>query len=143
MPRKSTKKSTKKSSEASELPTRQTKGLSGADDSQNHQPRQPELLVKRSRSSKYDPWMCDTVIDVAEQGGHVAQMCQAIGIQSRDTFYRWLKENSAFSEAYEAAKLQSQAFYEHLLLAGACGKVKNFNFHALAMILNNKFPSDY
>ena len=101
------------------------------------------VLPKRVRRTKYESWMDDVIVDVAEQGGHVPNMCQAIGIASKDTFYRWIKEYDSFKEAYEEAKLQSQAFYEQLLLAGACGKIKNFNFSALAMILNNKFPTDY
>lgn len=87
--------------------------------------------------------MCDTILEIAEQGGHVAQMCVAIGISSRDTFYRWIKEYPEFAEAYDASRLYSQAFYENLLLAGACGKVKNFNFSGVAMIMNNKFGDEY
>jgi hypothetical protein len=37
----------------------------------------------------------------------------------------------------------SQAFYESILLAGAIGKIKNFNFNAVAMIMNNKFKDEY
>lgn len=95
------------------------------------------------RKGKYDPSMCETIVKIAEQGGHVAEMCVAIGIKSKDTFYRWIKEYSEFSEAYETAKLYSQAFYENLLLAVACGKIKNANFNALAMTLNNKFSDEY
>lgn len=106
-------------------------------------PAPEEVLFKRVRNTNYDSWMCETIVEIAAQGGHVAQMCDAIGISSRDTFYRWLKDYEDFNQAYEEAKLKSQAFYENLLLAGACGKIKNFNFGALAMILNNKFPTDY
>ena len=95
------------------------------------------------RKGKYDPSMCQTILNVAEQGGHVPAMMKAIGILSKDTFYRWLREYPEFNEAYEASKVASQAFYEEILLAGAIGKIKNFNFNALAMTMNNKFQDDY
>ena len=103
------------------------------------QPLEGEVL----RKGKYDPSMCQTILNVAEQGGHVPAMMKAIGILSKDTFYRWLREHPEFNEAYEASKVASQAFYEEVLLAGALGKIKNFNFNALAMTLNNKFCEEY
>lgn len=104
------------------------------------EPKEGKLIKK---NTAYEPWMCSEIIKIAEEGGHVAQMCTAIGIRSRDTFYRWLEEYAEFKEAYETAKLHSQAFYENLLLAGAVGKIKNFNFSSIAMIMNNKFSDDY
>lgn len=95
------------------------------------------------RQVHFSPEMCDQIIEVADNGGHVAKMCSVLGIKSRDTFYRWIKEYPEFAEAYETAKLRSQAFYEDLLLAGTLGKVKNFNFNGLAMTLNNKFGDEY
>lgn len=103
-----------------------------------------EFLPKKvGPKNKYRPEMCQTIIDIAANGGHVAAMCEAIGLKSQDTFYRWVRENEEFRAAYEESRLKSQAFYEEILLAGACGKIKGFNFNSLAMILNNKFPKDY
>ena len=106
-------------------------------------PIEGEVLPKEKHATKYRPEMCDTIIQVAREGGHVAGMCLAIGIRSRDTFYRWLDEYPEFNEAYQEARLQSQAFYENVLIAGACGKIDKFNFNAIAMIMNNKFPEDF
>jgi hypothetical protein len=100
-------------------------------------------VLQTIKCTKYEPYMCQKIIEVAEQGGHVASMCMAIGVRSKDTFYRWLKEYPEFNDAYEASKLVSQAFYENLLLAGAVGKIKNYNFNSLAMVMNNKFPDEY
>ncbi len=108
----------------------------------DNQPLEGEVLQK-DRKSKYDPNMCKTILEVAESGGHVPAMMKAIGILSKDTFYRWLREYPEFNEAYEASKVASQAFYEEVLLAGALGKIKNFNFNALAMTMNNKFSEEY
>jgi len=98
---------------------------------------------KRGPKLKYEPWMCEKILEVATQGGHVAQMCAAIGIKSQDTFFRWVKEIEDFKEAYEESKVASQAFYENLLLMGGLGKIPGYNFSSIAMVMNNKFPSEY
>lgn len=98
---------------------------------------------KRGPKKKYEPWMCEKIIEIAEQGGHVAQMCKAIGVRSRDTFYRWVKENEEFRTAYEESKVASQAFYENILLMGGLGKIPGYNFSSIAMVMNNKFSDDY
>ncbi len=102
-----------------------------------------EVLPKRGPVSKYTPEACDKLKEVAESGGHVSQMCIALGIRSRDTFYRWIKDYSEFKEAYEEAQLISQAFWENILLMGGLGKIPHFNFNSIAMIMNNKFPDEY
>lgn len=100
-------------------------------------------VISKKRQTKYEPWMCDKILEVAEQGGHVPAMLKAIGVRSKDTFYRWLKEYPEFNEAYEASKTASQAFYEEVLLAGALGKIKGYNFNSIAMVMNNKFSDEY
>lgn len=99
-------------------------------------------LIPKKRP-KYEEWMCDKIKEVAANGGHIPAMCSAIGVRSTTTFYKWLELHEEFKEAYEEARIISQEFYENLLLAGATGQIKGFNFHAAAMILNNKFPQDY
>ncbi len=106
-------------------------------------PLKGELLPKRVRSTKYKASMCEEIIDIASNGGHVAQMCVKLGIRSKDTFYRWLNENSDFQDAYSESKLVSQTYYERILLMGALGQIERYNFNSMAMILNNKFGDDY
>lgn len=101
------------------------------------------ISKKRGPKNKYEPWMCEKIIEIAEQGGHVAQMCKAIGLRSRDTFYRWVRENEEFKNAYEESKVASQAFYENILLMGGLGKIPGYNFSSIAMVMNNKFSDDY
>jgi len=107
----------------------------------------PEVLegevIPKVRKTKYDPRMCNKIIEIAEQGGHIPAMLKSIGVRSKDTFYRWINEYPEFKEAYEASKLASQAFYEEVLLAGALGKIKGYNFNSVAMVMNNKFPDTY
>lgn len=106
-------------------------------------PQDLEAKASRKRKTKYDPKMCDKMIAVAEQGGHIPAILKAIGVRSKDTFYRWLRDYKEFNEAYEASKLASQAFYEEVLLAGALGKIKGYNFNSIAMVMNNKFSDEY
>lgn len=95
------------------------------------------------RPSKYEDWMPDLLKKVASEGGHIPAMCVALGISSEDTFHRWKKEYPEFNEAYNEAKVISQAFYEALLLKGATGQIDKFNASAFALLMNNKFSHEY
>lgn len=103
---------------------------------------QDEKVISFPRGRMYDPSMCDTIKQVAEEGGHVAAMCLAIGVRSRQTFYDWLKDYPDFAEAYEEAKLISLSRLEVMLTKIANGDIKG-NFSAVAMLLNNKYEQDY
>lgn len=100
-----------------------------------------KLIVHKA--TKYEPWMNEAVIDVARNGGHVAQMCHKIGIKSFETFYRWLERYPKFKESYDESKLISQSCYEEIGFQGMLGQIKGFNFSTWAMIMNNKFSKDY
>lgn len=95
-----------------------------------------------SKGTWFQPWMCEKIKEVATNGGYVAAMCLAIGIRSRDTFYRWVNEYPEFKEAYEESKLISLARLERLADDMAYGKVKG-DFKALALLANNRFREDY
>ena len=100
-------------------------------------------LISVEIDTGYRPEMCQVIIDAAKEGKHVAGMCSLLGIKSRDTFYRWLKLYPEFAEAYDTAKLESQALLEHVGMMGVMGNIKGFSFPAWAMLMNNKFPDDY
>lgn len=100
------------------------------------------LEDKFPRKRKYEPWMCEKIIEVAQKGGKVAAMCKAIGLYSRDTFYRWLKEYPDFNTAYEIAKLEGNALADEILLAGATGKVK-IDMKALNVLLRTYHKKEY
>lgn len=101
------------------------------------------LQARTGPKRKFELWMCDAIIEVAKNGGHISAMCDAIGIKSEDTFHRWKKEYPEFGSAYEEARTVSKGVYENLLLQGAMGKIPGFNFNAIAMLMNNKFPDEY
>lgn len=91
---------------------------------------------------KYRPWMCDAIIEVAQEGGYHAAMMLRIGV-SKGVFYDYKNTIPEFAEALEKADLINLARQEKLLLDGAEGKVKNYNFTANQYILQNKYKSLY
>ena len=101
------------------------------------------IPAKRGPKNKFESWMCDAIVEVARTGGHIPTMCEAIGIKSENTFHTWKKEYPEFASAYEEARTVSKGVYENLLLQGAMGKIPGFNFNAIAMLMNNKFPDEY
>ncbi len=101
------------------------------------------IPAKRGPKKKFELWMCDAIIEVARTGGHISTMCETIGIKSENTFHMWKKEYPEFASAYEEARTVSKGVYENLLLQGAMGKIPGFNFNAIAMLMNNKFPDEY
>lgn len=91
--------------------------------------------------TKYRPWMCDAVIEVAEKGGFHAAMMLRLGI-SRGTFYSYIREYPEFARAVEQADLITQSDNENTLSAIAKNK-KAGDFKAVSYILQTKFAKDY
>lgn len=81
--------------------------------------------------------------EIAQRGGHQAEMCIALGLKSEDTFYRWKRDIPEFKAMCDEARLHGKVFYDNLLLRGAAGLIPNFNSTAIMGIVNNKFPEDY
>jgi hypothetical protein len=102
----------------------------------------PPVPKKRGRKTKYNPEFCDIILEVAERGGHKAEMSRLMGI-NEDTFTEWCKTYPEFGRAWTDSKTISKAFYENLLLKAACGQIDKFNFNSVAMIMNNKFGDEY
>ncbi len=94
------------------------------------------------RPCKFEPWMCEKILEIASNGGHQAAMMQAIGIK-KTQFHTWKKEIPEFKDAIEEAKLISQSVYENILLQGAMGKIPGFNFNSISLLMHNKFPDEY
>lgn len=104
----------------------------------------PPIVVKNRRGAptKYEEWMCEAVIQVAQDGGFHTAMMVACGID-KDTFYKYKNDIPEFKEAVEYADLISLAIQEATLVAGMRGEIRNYNFSANAMILNNKYRALY
>jgi hypothetical protein len=98
---------------------------------------------KKGAPALYTTNMCQQIIDIASQGGHIPAMMDAIGIKSKDTWYRWQKEYPEFKDAVNQAEIKSQAFYEHLGLKALLGEIPHFSATTYALIMNNKFGNEY
>lgn len=97
--------------------------------------------AKRGRRTKYDPSMCEVVIELGRRGRSKAQMASQLEI-SRSTFDRYLEEHEAFRESYELADTHSQAFWENVGMGGMA-KGHLFNDRAWSLQVRNRFPHSY
>ncbi len=106
---------------------------------------EPEFIEAKKPGPKprYESWMCEKIVEVAAEGGHIPAMMAAINIFSKDTWYRWKIDYPEFKEAIEKAEIVSQAFYEKLGLLGTMGQIKNFSATTYMITMNNKFGDEY
>ncbi len=109
----------------------------------NNKAIEGEVMPRPGPVSKYKPEYCQALLQVAEEGGHIAAMRAALGGISKDTWYRWQEDHPEFKHAVEHAKLLSQVFYEKLGLKGIQGDVRYFNAATYALVMHNKFEDDY
>ena len=105
------------------------------------------MLKERSkhpggRPVLYRPEFCEKVIELAKKGAFVPEVCMELGIRSKDTFYRWVKEYPEFGDAFETYKLYSQAYYEKQGRLMMNGDVKG-NQSVWHGFMNNRFSEDY
>ena len=101
------------------------------------------VIEEKATKAKYTPDMCDKIIAVASKGGHIPAMMMAIGVKSKDTWYRWIKDYPEFKEAVEFAKISNQAFMEDIGMRAIVGTIPNFNSPTYALVMHNKFREDY
>jgi transcriptional regulator with XRE-family HTH domain len=95
---------------------------------------------KRGRPTKYDPAMCDLVLDLGEAGKSRAQIARTLGI-SRQTMSDWEKKHPDFLDATAHARDLALAWWED---AGQDGiNNKQFNGHAYSFQMKNRFRDDY
>ena len=57
---------------------------------------------------KYNKEMVEKIVKLLEAGNYNETACEYVGI-SEDTFYRWIKEKSEFSESVKKAKAKAVA----------------------------------
>jgi hypothetical protein len=95
----------------------------------------------RRKDSKYDPAMCDMVIEVANEGGFHAAMMLKIGV-SKGTFRTYRQEYPEFDNAVQQADLIIQAKTEKVVVDISENR-KAGDFKAAAFILQTKFNQEY
>ena len=96
------------------------------------------------RPPKYDPAMCEVVVELGAEGKSVAQICADIRIDvAISTFYEWVKTHPDFSEAVTRAKNLSLAWWEDAGQRGMFLGGGGFNANAYSLQIRNRFPTDY
>lgn len=90
--------------------------------------------------SKYDPAMCERVVELGKQGASQKMMAADLEI-SNTTWKKWKKDNAEFGDAVDLALVHSQAYWERLMLVNA--ENKNFNTRMVEIAVRGQFQEDY
>jgi hypothetical protein len=92
--------------------------------------------MKKSRPTKYRPYMCDIAIKLMKQGASHREVAASLMI-SRSTYYRWRRNDDDFHDAIEMGYIYSCAWWERQ------GRVnlrnKNFNYRLWFINMRNRF----
>lgn len=92
------------------------------------------------RPSKYDPSMCEKVIEWGKQGKSKTWMAAELGI-SKQRIYDWEEQHEEFRDAITRAMALSQQWWED---AGQSGLyVQGFNAGVYNKQMSNRFPDEH
>jgi len=100
------------------------------------------------RPSKYDPSMCETMLNLFREGASISKICSELNI-ARSTFFSWLDPRlgsyqQEFAEAFWLGKEHSQAHWESIAenYMIEYQKGPKLNTTAWSFIMKNRFE-DY
>ena len=94
------------------------------------------------RPSKYDPAMCQTVIQCGREGMGKAEMAAELDI-AYSNFDRWQHEHPEFQDAVKEAVRQSQAWWEKMGRVSTFGGTDGFNATSYIFQMKNRFRADW
>jgi len=97
-------------------------------------------VAAKKPTSKYDPAMCDRMIELGKLGASQKMMWSDIGI-SKTTADDYKKKYPEFAEALDLALVHSQAYWERLMLENA--ENKNFNTRMVEVAVRGQFQDTY
>lgn len=92
------------------------------------------------RPTKYDPAMCERIVECGAQGAGMAEMAAAIGV-CRDTVNEWVKQHPEFSAAITRARELSAGWWEAQGRKGIWSR--EFNAQAYSLQVRNRFPGEW
>ena len=98
------------------------------------------MATKKHPQSKYDPDVCDRMIELGKLGASQKMIWSDLGI-SKSTAEAWKKKYPEFAEALDLSLVHSQAFWERELLANVDNK--NYNSRLAEIALRGQFQQDY
>jgi hypothetical protein len=90
--------------------------------------------------SKYDPAMCERMIELGKLGASQKMIWSDLGI-SKGTAETYKKKHPDFAEALDLALVHSQAHWERELLANVDNK--GYNSRLAEIALRGQFQQDY
>ena len=104
---------------------------------------QTEMIVvkKMGRPSKYDPTMCDRMVELARLGKSKAQIRRDLGIH-HSTWAEWSEKHPDFSAAIKESYELSMAYWEDMGMEGIHQGMR-FNATAYIFQVKNRFPREY
>ena len=100
------------------------------------------MVAKKApaNKSKYDPAMCQTMIELGKEGASQKIMWSALGI-SKATAASYKEKYPEFAEALDLALVHSQAYWERMMLANVDNK--NFNTRMVEIAVRGQFGETY
>jgi len=97
-------------------------------------------MTTKKPKSKFDPAMCEQMIELGKQGASQKMMWSELGI-SKNTAETYKKNHPEFAEALDLALVHSQAYWERELLANVNNK--GYNSRLAEIALRGQFQQDY
>lgn len=98
------------------------------------------MTTKKANPSKYDPAMCDRMIELGKLGASQKMIWSDLSI-SKGTAETWKKKYPEFAEALDLSLVHAQAFWERELLANVDNK--GYNSRLAEIALRGQFQQDY
>lgn len=94
------------------------------------------------RPTKYDPAMCETVLECGKEGMGKAEMAAELDV-AYSTFDLWTQQHPEFSEAVKNAQRLAQAWWEKQGRVATFGGVDGFNATSYIFQMKNRFRDDW
>ena len=98
------------------------------------------MTVKKTNPSKYDPAMCNRMIELGKLGSSQKMIWSDLSI-SKGTAETWKKKYPEFAEALDLSLVHAQAYWERELLANVDNK--GYNSRLAEIALRGQFQQDY
>ena len=98
------------------------------------------MAAKKPANSKYDPAMCQIMVELGKEGSSQKMIWSKLGI-SKATADSYKKNHPEFAEALDLALVHSQSYWESMLLANL--ENKGFNSRLAEIALRGQFQQDY
>ena len=94
------------------------------------------------RPTKYNPAMCDQVIECGREGMTLAEMAAALGVD-RATLRDWRETHDEFSRSVKRGLDLAQAWWERQGRVATFGGCDGFNATSYIFQMKNRFSEDW